>query len=72
MKRQSVITCGKVRGLNLITCVLAYTVCIFIFLIPTIEILIILMYVSKNRAQQGSAVMIDRTEAQYKKLNSGR
>lgn len=64
-------TAEKGRGLKLITWTLAYTVWIFIFLIPVIGIIIILMYLLKNRSQQGGAVVIDRSEAQYKKLNRG-
>jgi len=72
MKQQFMITGGKGGGLKLISWILAYMVWIFIFLIPIIGIVIILMYLSKNRAQQRGAVITDRTEAQYKKLDSGR
>ncbi|MBN1691818.1 MAG: hypothetical protein JW901_12455 [Dehalococcoidia bacterium] len=72
MKQQPVITGGKVRGLKLISWILAYMVWIFIFLIPIIGIVMILMYLSKNRAQQGGVVVKDISEAGHKKLNSGR
>ncbi|MFA5400874.1 MAG: hypothetical protein WC169_01275 [Dehalococcoidia bacterium] len=72
MKQQIVITSEKGRGLKLISWILAYAVWIFIFLIPIIGIVIILIYLSKNRAQQRGAVITDRTQAQYKKLNSVR
>ena len=71
MKQQFMITGGKGGGLKMISWILAYAVWIFIFLIPIIGIVIILMYLSKNRAQQGGAVIIDRTESQYRKLKPG-
>ena len=61
----------KGRGLKLISWILAYAVWIFIFLIPVIGIIIILMYLMKNRSQQGGAVVIDKSEAQYKNLKPG-
>ena len=61
----------KGRGLKLISWILAYAVWIFIFLIPVIGIIIILMYLMKNRSQQGGAVVIDKSERQYKKLEPG-
>ena len=61
----------KGRGLKLISWILAYAVWIFIFLIPVIGIIIILMYLMKNRSQQGGAVVIDKSEAQSKKLKPG-
>ena len=64
-------TAEKGSGLKLITWTLAYTVWIFIFLIPVIGIIIIAMYLLKNRSQQGGSVVIDRSEAQYKKLKRG-
>lgn len=72
MKQRFIVTAEKGRGLKLISWILAYTVWIFIFLIPIIGIVIILMYLSKNRAQQRGAVVIDRSEAPYKKLGPGR
>jgi len=65
------VTGEKLRGLKLISWILAYAVWIFIFLIPIIGIIIILTYLMKNRAQQGGAVVIDRSEAPYKKLGPG-
>jgi len=62
----------KGRGLKLISWILAYAVWIFIFLIPVIGIIIILMYLMKNRSQQGGAVVIDKSERQYKKLEPSR
>jgi hypothetical protein len=71
MKQRFIVNTEKGHGLKLISWILAYAVWIFIFLIPIIGIVLILMYLSKNRAQQRSTVVIDRTEAQYKKLISG-
>ncbi|MFA5077973.1 MAG: hypothetical protein WC541_00640 [Dehalococcoidia bacterium] len=71
MKQQFTVTGEKVRGLKLISWILAYAVWIFIFLIPVIGIVLILMYLSRNRAQQGGKVIIDRSEAHYKKLKPG-
>jgi len=61
----------KGRGLKLISWILAYAVWIFIFLIPIIGIALILMYLAKNKSQQGGAVVIDKSERQYKKLEPG-
>jgi len=61
----------KGRGLKLISWILAYAVWIFIFLIPIIGIALILMYLAKNKSQQGGAVVIDKSERQYKKLEAG-
>jgi hypothetical protein len=72
MRQQFVITGGKGGGLKLISWILAYMVWIFIFLIPVIGIILILMYMSKNRALPQGTVVIDRTESQHRKLNSGR
>ena len=72
MKQQFMVTGEKGRVLKLISWILAYAVWIFIFLVPIIGIILILMYLSKNRAQQGGTAIIDKSEAQYKKLNSGR
>ncbi len=71
MKQQFVGTGGK-GGLKLISWILAYIVWIFIFLIPVIGIILIIMYLSKNRALPQGTVVIDRTESQHRKLNSGR
>jgi len=72
MKQQFMVTGEKGRVLKLISWVLAYAVWIFIFLVPIIGIVLILMYLSKNKSQRGGVVIIDKSEAQYKKLNSGR
>lgn len=53
------VTGEKASGLKLISWILAYAVWIFIFLIPIIGIIIIIIYLMKNRAQQGGAVVID-------------
>ncbi|MDD5648117.1 MAG: hypothetical protein PHY03_04210 [Dehalococcoidia bacterium] len=71
MKQQFTVTGEKVRGLKLISWILAYAVWIFIFLIPVIGIVLILMYLSRNRAQQGGKIIIDSSEAPYKKLKPG-
>ncbi len=71
MKQQFIVIGGK-GGLKLISWILAYMVWIFIFLIPVIGIILILMYLSKNRALPQGTVVIDRTESQHRKLNSGR
>ncbi len=71
MKQQFILIGGK-GGLKLISWILAYMVWIFIFLIPIIGIILILMYLSKNRALPQGTVVIDRTESQHRKLNSGR
>ncbi len=65
-------TAEKGRGLKLVSWILAYAVWIFIFLIPVIGIAVILMYLSKNKSRQGGVVVIDKSEAQYKKLKPGR
>ena len=72
MKQQFMVTGEKGRVLKLISWVLAYAVWIFIFLVPIIGIVLILMHLSKNKSQRGGVVIIDKSEAQYKKLNSGR
>ena len=72
MKQQFMVTGEKGRVLKLISWILAYAVWIFIFLVPIIGIVLILMYLSKNKSQRGGVVIIDKSEAQYKKLNSGR
>jgi hypothetical protein len=71
MKRYIMVTGEKSGGLKMVTWTLAYAVWIFIFLIPIIGIIIIITYLLKNRSQQGGKVIIDRSEAQYKKLNRG-
>jgi len=71
MRSNLMVPVEKGRGLKLISWVLAYTVWIFIFLIPLIGIIIIVMYLMKNRSQKGGMVVIDKSEAQYKKLNRG-
>jgi hypothetical protein len=71
MKKYVMVAGEKGSGLKLVTWMLAYAVWIFIFLIPVIGIIIIMTYLMKNRSQQGGAVVIDRSEAHYKKLNPG-
>ena len=71
MRSNLMVTGEKGGGLKLITWTLAYAVWIFIFLIPVIGIIIIITYLLKNRSQQGGAIIIDRSYAQYKKLNRG-
>jgi|GEM_PF-958572 len=72
MKAHEMVNAEKGHVLKLISWVLAYAVWIFIFLIPIIGIVLILMYLSRNRAQQGGTAIIDKSEAQYEKLRPGR